>query len=895
MQRLSRLGEVLSEKEENYILPFLWLHGKEEAVLRGYMQKIWETGIRAVCLESRPHPDFAGELWWNDVAIILDEAKKLDMKVWILDDAHFPTGFANGKLKDADDKLKRKFLIHREFDVEGPLSDYRIRVDLENGLGVMGTPLSKHPSRLMACLMAKRIQGEMWKGTLDDLTEHYSKGWVTFDVPEGKYRITLIIEQTGAASVQQDYINMLDKSSVKILVDEVYESHYAHFGEYFGTTLMGFFSDEPGFYNLTNRTGFSMDMKIGTEMPLPWDESVESRLKERLGNHIRRDLPLLWFEGGEAAQRIRYHYMDIVTDLYRENFSQYLGKWCEDHGVEYIGHIIEDNNVHARLGPSCGHYFKAVQGQHMSGIDVVQHQIMPEMKEDYFSFVLNKEADGAFYYYGLAKLGTSMAHFERKTKGRALCELYGAYGWMEGISLMKWLTDHMLVRGINVYVPHAFSEKDFPDPDCPPHFYGHGKNTQFPYMKYLFNYLNRACHLLSDGRPSIHVAVVYHAEMEWMGETMMFHHIGKELMDQQMDYDVIPMERLLTFQVKDSKLQENELPRDKLQRNKLQSDKLQSDKLREDKLQEEGVSYQCVFVPGAEKYPQQLIDWVDAVREKGLPVFQVISDKFDNEALPIPEIKLDKVAKVAEKFGCKKIKAASSFDYLRYYRYLHEKENMRIHMFFNESTLRTVDTAITMDDHECGFIYVYDPYENCLLKKLASTDRTIMIHLEPTETLFLIETDENYEIKDGRLKSYEDKQEIQSEFSFEITASYFDNTDKIEFIGHTCELKDFFKWRPDFAGYIYYKTWLDKQAGSCELDLGKAYEAVEVFVNGQSAGVKINKPYRFDLSNMLNKEKNEVIIKVATNLVYALCDRFSRNVAIPPMGLLGPVKLYKHQ
>ena len=40
-----------------------------------------------------------------------------------------------------------------------------------------------------------------------------------------------------------------------------------------------------------------------------------------------------------------------------------------------------------------------------------------------------------------------------------MCEIFGAYGWMEGTKLMKWLVDHMLVRGINWLVPHAFSPK----------------------------------------------------------------------------------------------------------------------------------------------------------------------------------------------------------------------------------------------------------------------------------------------------------------------------------------------------------------------------------------------------------------------------------------------------
>ena len=63
-----------------------------------------------------------------------------------------------------------------------------------------------------------------------------------------------------------------------------------------------------------------------------------------------------------------------------------------------------------------------------------------------------------------------------------MCEIFGNYGWAEGAQTMKWLADFMLVRGINIFVPHAFSPKAFPDPDCPPHFYAHGINMQSAYL-----------------------------------------------------------------------------------------------------------------------------------------------------------------------------------------------------------------------------------------------------------------------------------------------------------------------------------------------------------------------------------------------------------------------------
>ena len=84
---------------ENHIFPFLWMRGEAEEILREEIGKIAECGIKAVCVEARPHDDFCGDGWWHDMDIVIDEAKKRDMKIWILDDKHFPTGYANGLIE----------------------------------------------------------------------------------------------------------------------------------------------------------------------------------------------------------------------------------------------------------------------------------------------------------------------------------------------------------------------------------------------------------------------------------------------------------------------------------------------------------------------------------------------------------------------------------------------------------------------------------------------------------------------------------------------------------------------------------------------------------------------------------------------------------------------------
>ena len=142
--------------QENNIVPFLWMRGESEEVIRTEMEKISESNIRAVCLEARPHPDFAGEGWWHDVDIVLDEAKKRGMKIWILDDAHFPTGQANGLLPEKYPERARRYLYTQFVETTGPLPCAQVDVELLTKIGFHALrkricrlkPDNRHPSPL---------------------------------------------------------------------------------------------------------------------------------------------------------------------------------------------------------------------------------------------------------------------------------------------------------------------------------------------------------------------------------------------------------------------------------------------------------------------------------------------------------------------------------------------------------------------------------------------------------------------------------------------------------------------------------------------------------------------------------------------------------------------------
>ena len=173
---------------------------------------------------------------------------------------------------------------------------------------------------------------------------------LTLDVPEGAWSIFVVYTTSkGGEDATKDYLNPLVKEATEVLIEEVYEPHYQHFKDEFGKTIQGFFSDEPRFGNIKGTDGY-----IGRpDMVLPWRDGLEKEL-----GFDEKYLPLLWTDAEGLEKDIRFQYMDVVTELYSKNFTKVLADWCHAHGVWYLGHTIEDNGAHARLGYGTGHYFR---------------------------------------------------------------------------------------------------------------------------------------------------------------------------------------------------------------------------------------------------------------------------------------------------------------------------------------------------------------------------------------------------------------------------------------------------------------------------------------------------------------------------------------------------------
>lgn len=939
------------KKRENHIFPFLWMRGEAEEVIREEIGKIYECGIREICVEARPHPDFCGPGWWHDMDIIIEEAKKREMRIWILDDKHFPTGYANGLIENKYPERKKTYIQYSSADVFG--SPHQLTLNVRQMLKPtikfweIGKPFNQEErdkNEFVSMTAIKFHHGNVFTEESIDLSDTFDGEFATFELPEGQWKI-VVVYKTRTDGGDEAYINLIDQVSAHTQIEGVYEAHYERYGEEFGKVIAGFFSDEPQFGNIA---GFDKDAIVGKkQMPLPWSDELEEMLKQKYGSRLYRILPYLWNSSDEMqiVPQIRFTYMDYVSRLYEKHFSRAIGNWCEEHGVEYIGHVVEDDSTHSRLGMGAAHYFRAMSGQHMAGIDCIGGQVVygaPDaLRTDMVSI------DGEFYHYLIGKMGASCGHLDPKKKGRTMCELFGAYGWKFGVRDMKYVLDHLLAKGVNYLVPHAFSMAEYPDADCPPHFYARGNNPEFPYFAELMKYAEEMCSMFSGGQHIATAAVLYDAEAEWSGERMAMQRVGRELLEHQIDFDVVSTDMLY---------QEADHYQTKVENGKL-------------KIHEE--SFDVLIVPYAERITKELAEFIK--ENPGFPVWFVeglpegivneetetrdiekgcadkgYADKAVNgetgsgvresglmeTVRRYPVVMLGELAERMKDEGFFEISLKEAFPYLSVYHY---RTDRNLYFLLNESAEKNFCGEIclpcvnqlkirkgvnggwkslpiqsqTEEGKALVKIQLY-PGEACVVAEelMGETENTEDAgnteNAGNTEGAGNIKGVENAEdvqvysdvycVEDEILEEYKEVLSLSRDWTYSRVRAieYPEFSDPV----HVDTLTPVSQEDPKFSGIIRYEKsfQLFRKSEHAMIRFEHVYEVMTLWVNEVKVGICIRPPYQMEIGHLLKEGENTIRVEVATTpardqMNYPTPPFVMSHVAMEPTGMFGEVEL----
>ena len=216
--------------------------------------------------------------------------------------------------------------------------------------------------------------------------------------------------------------DLLNPQAMQCFIRLVYQGFYDAFGDHFGGTIRGIFTDEPGLLGKFYPSNLD---------PRPGTSGIIEHVNAFLGYDFTPHLPALWDLAEPDALQHREAYNRAIMNRLQETYYKPISAWCEFHGVALTGHPAESDDL------GMLHHF------HIPGQDVVLRYIEP-----------NNESSIVGQHSTMAKCASSsMLHLGRR---RNLNEFAGAYGHDLTFKEYRWLALWLLIRGCNLLVPHAF-------------------------------------------------------------------------------------------------------------------------------------------------------------------------------------------------------------------------------------------------------------------------------------------------------------------------------------------------------------------------------------------------------------------------------------------------------
>jgi len=474
--------------------PLFWLHGTESRErLETYIEKIAESHNGTFTAESRPHNDWLGPRWYEDLAICLAAAKKHNLTMWIFDEKWWPSQMIGGKVPP---EYGSKYLVADAAPVDGP------KAYAADGFG---------GPRFIGAVAGKEAEGGAIDGeSLVDLGPKIRNGKLAWNAPAGKWRVMKFTwGLKGAKGMQQRWVSVdgASRDCVEWFLKTVYQPHYDRFKDDFGKTIKGYFYDEP-------------------ETQGDWGREVMTMLAERKIDWKKPFVAWKFRLAGDEQAAAKYQYGDAFAEAWGRTMYGGMSEWCRAHKVISMGHFMEHDWEYLSPQLCAGNMFQLLKYSDMGGIDLVCQQFYPGQKKPGL--------------WQMAKLGSSVTHMYAKADDITMCEMFGAYGQDITYPQMKWLTDQMQVRGVNFMIPHSFNPKSPYDTDCPPYFYNGGCEPRYPLYRVYADYTSRLSLLLSGGRHVAPVAILFLGNSKHVGKAVPPEVMTTALDDVQLDSDWMP-------------------------------------------------------------------------------------------------------------------------------------------------------------------------------------------------------------------------------------------------------------------------------------------------------------------------------------------------------------------
>lgn len=452
-------------------IPFwFWNDELSKKDLKQQLDDLYKKGIRSFVIHPRkglPESNrYLSDSFLDYVEFIVREASKLEMTVFLYDEAMYPSGAANGKVVATNPQFAAKGLQMSIFNVHDSLPVF--------GIG----------NWFVSSVVAEEQNNDSISYTSFDSLEEaitYSKN---LDHPHVIYYFTLVYSEGTIRGVHEGEddgepnapkaADLLDPDAVELFIHLTHDVYFRRLKDYFGTTIISMFTDEPSILGRFPKKGL-----------IPWTHGF---LENYLACGGRKDdLPFLFDKTSEHA-KIHQIYQHAVNLRMRECYFKPLSNWCQTHNIMLSGHPHSSDDI------GFLEYFQ------LPCQDLVWRFIDPDIENGLIG-----------HHSTMGKCSSDSARHRGKRRNGNEC--FGACGrssnpWDFTSDDMKWYLDWLFVRGVNLIIPHAFyySLRDDRVNERPPDV---GPNSiWWDYYEQIVDYIKRMCWLMTDSHNITDIAVL---------------------------------------------------------------------------------------------------------------------------------------------------------------------------------------------------------------------------------------------------------------------------------------------------------------------------------------------------------------------------------------------------
>ncbi|MBQ7347636.1 MAG: hypothetical protein IJW55_06730 [Clostridia bacterium] len=414
-------------------LPFWsWNDKLEKEELAKQIRNMSELSMNGFFMHARGglETEYMSDEWFDCIKFCVSEAEKYGMEAWAYDENGWPSGFANGKLLENSDN-HAVFLKHEIADV--------FPDSLEEIYAVYALAKNQKPKRVTQSIAE---------------AEHYLLVFYCTD---------------------PSYVDTLRADVTDQFIQTTHVEYQKRLGNAFGTSMPGFFTDEPQYYRYHTPYSKLMDEWF-------WDE---------YGYSVFEAIPALFYQF-DGAERYRYDYWRMAHTKFITNFIKKIYDWAEENRIQITGHGIDENSLAGQM-MCCGGIMPFYEYEHIPGVDYLGRPVQ--------SPTCSKQ------------LGSVCAQLNKK---KALSEMYACCGWAVTPKELKLITDLQYANGVNVTCQHLYpySERGQRKRDYPAHYSKH--NPWQAKLKAFNEYYNHLGTILSMGHEVADIVVIHPIHSAWL-------------------------------------------------------------------------------------------------------------------------------------------------------------------------------------------------------------------------------------------------------------------------------------------------------------------------------------------------------------------------------------------